>query len=704
MSAIQRFIRLLAGRRSKWVVLGAWLVVFMAVGPLSGELNSVQQNDAIQWLPRTAESTKSFEKLSTFTAGQSLPAVVVYARESGVTEADKAAIEQDRTALAGLAEGGQIAPAVPSEDGKAVLLNIPLPQTDDSEGLEKWADQISAEAENGAPPGLESRLTGPAGTVLDIVESFSGLDLTLLLATAGVVTLLLLLIYRSPVLWLLPLIAVSVASTLGMAVVYLMAKADLLVVNGQSAGVLTVLTFGAGTDYALLLLARYREELHRHEDRHEAMFMALRHSGPAILASVATVVAGLLCLLAAELNSNRGMGPVGAAGILAAFLCMMTLLPALLVAFGRWVFWPFVPKAGTPTREEKSIWGRVSAFVGRRPRAIWVTTAVVLAACIFGLSGMKTGIAGEDMYRTETESIKGQKLVSAHFPAGAAVPADVVANAGSAEAVAAAAQSTPGVSGVLPATRSGTLAHIPVVLADPPDSTAAKDTIDRLRDRVHAVPGADALVGGPTATALDTDRAVSRDRNVIIPLVLAVVFLILMLLLRSIVAPVMLMATVVLSFFAALGICVLLFRHVFGFPAIDSSLQLLGFIFLVALGVDYNIFLMHRVREEVGRHGHRAGVLRGLTVTGGVITSAGLVLAATFSVLAVLPLVSMIQQGVLIAVGVLVDTFIVRSLLVPALCLQFGRRTWWPGELGKRSDPEVEAVPENEQKPAVSTA
>ena len=687
-----RLARVPAGRLTKWLVLAAWVALVVIVGPLGSRLTDIQENDAVQFLPRGAESTRVADLQEKFANGEDPPAVVVYVRESGITEPDQRLVKKDAEELSGLDHVGQVEQPVPAEDGAALLLTVPLElPADDDEALGEAVEQVREEVSSGAPEGLQAKVTGPAGSLFDSISVFESLDATLLLVTASVVTLLLLLIYRSPLLWLLPLIGVAVASQVANAVVYLLARYASVVVDGQSAGILTVLVFGAGTDYALLLVARYREELHRYADRHEAMGVAIRRAGPAILASAATVAAGLLCLLVADLNSNRGLGPVGAAGIACAFLAMTMLLPAMLVVLGRWVFWPFVPRPDTPIREETT-WSWVGSRVARRPRTIWITTAILLAIPTVGILNAETGLSMEGMYRTTPDSVAGQELIADHYPAGSAEPAYVVARASTKQEVADAARNTSGVSEVLPANRDGALAQIPVVLEDPPDSAVAEQTIERLRENVDKVDDAKALVGGTTATNLDLRDASAHDRRTVIPLVMAVVFVILALLLRALVAPLLLVATTVLSFFGALGASILIFEHLFGFGALDHSLVLLGFVFLVALGVDYSVFLMTRVREETGRIGHHTGVLRGLGVTGGVITSAGLVLAATFSVLTVFPLVSLVQLGFLVASGVLIDTFVVRSILIPALALDVGPKIWWPGQLAYRREGRIDEV------------
>ncbi|MGP4091667.1 MMPL family transporter, partial [Streptomyces sp. KR55] len=454
-----------------------------------------------------------------------------------------------------------------------------------------------------------------------------------------------------------------------------------------SAGVLMVLVFGVGTDYALLLIARYREELHRHADRHEAMRIALGRSGPAILASAGTIAVGLACLAFADINSSRSLGLVGAIGVVCGFLAMVTVLPSLLVITGRWVFWPFVPRHGTPARKERTVWSRIGTAVARRPRWSWMMSVAATGVLALSAAGIGMGLTQAEMFQDKPDSVVAQERISAHYPSGASDPAKIVVGTSQAAEVRAAAATVDGVARVEEAadrTPDGELTTLSVVLEDAPDSQAAKATIDDLRDAVHQIEGADALVGGTTAQALDTQRAADRDLTTVIPIVLLVVLGVLIWLLRALVAPLLLLATVVLSYFAALGASNLLFEHVLGFAGVDWSIPLMGFVFLVALGIDYNIFLMHRVKEEAARLGHSRGVLEGLTSTGGVITSAGIVLAATFAVFAGLPLVTMAQMGVLVGIGVLLDTFLVRTVLVPALALDLGRWFWWPGGLFHR--------------------
>ncbi|WP_234040028.1 MMPL family transporter [Micromonospora coerulea] len=705
-TARQRLAGMASGRRSKYAMLVFWLVLIAAAGPLAIKLTEVQNNDTLGALPATAEASRAVQRAEdAFPDSQKPLAVAVYVRESGLTDADRAKVDGDRTAFARYADGGQVPAPVASEDGQALLLSFPV-----AGDADQRADAVAAIKEQltvDPPAGLRTALTGPAGGEDDVFDAFAGMDTTLLLATAATVALLLLVTYRSPVLWLIPLITVAVANQLASAVVYLLARHAGLAVDFQSQSILTVLVFGVGVDYALLLIARYREELRRHADRHAAMAVALRRSIGAIGASAATVAIGLLCLLAAQLPSTRGLGPVGAVGIAAALLAMTTLLPAVLVIFGRWLFWPFVPRyspdaVGLDVAAEHGVWRRIAGVVGRRPRAVWLGTAAALVILSFGIGNLSIGMPHDESFTKEVGSVTGQRMIEAHYPRGAVAPAEILAAAGPADQVVAAARTVPGVAEVGAPERSpdGRWVRVAAVLVDTPDSDAALDTVDRLRSAVHAVPGAQALVGGDTAYLLDEERTVSRDNRLVVPLVLAVVFVILVLLLRALVAPLLLLASVVLSYAAAMGAAGLILDAM-GYPKLFVGIPLQTFLFLVALGVDYTIFLATRAREETARLGHRQGVLHALTVTGGVITSAGVVLAATFGALSVLPLAPSVQSAVIIGVGVLLDTFLVRSLLVPALALHVGPRTWWPSALARPALRPV-AAPPVERIPAAS--
>jgi putative drug exporter of the RND superfamily len=687
MQLARSLLTLPAGRVAKWVVLAAWVAVAGLVAPFAGQLQSVQENEAASFLPSSAESTKALELQRQLPGGDRLPVVVVYRRDSGITPADRQLAAGHQRELARGQEGP---PPVPSEDGKALLLVLSLPAA----GADAVIDEVEGIRETvGRGEGdLQIRVTGPGGFLADAVSVFEDIDTTLLLVTVVVVAVLLLCTYRSPLLWLIPLLTVGLANQLATASVYGLVKGSGLTVDGQSAGILTVLVFGAGTDYALLLIARYREELRRHPDKHEAMAVALVNAGPAILASAATVIISLLCLLAADLANYRSLGPVGAVGIACALVAMLTLLPAVLVIFGRRLFWPFVPSFGSTVREDAGVWARVGRWVGRRPRPVWLGTTAILAVLALGLLTLDTNLRQEDQFPGEPDAVAGQRLIEASYPSGTGQQTTVIAAAGQAEQVLAAAAGTEGVAAVVPAARSADLVQLQATLDAAPDSEEERATIDRLRDRVHAVEGAGAVVGGQSAQSLDLARASARDRNVVIPLVLLVVLVILGVLLRAVVAPLVLIATVIVSFAAALGASAFAFDRILGFEGADPSLALLAFIFLVALGIDYNIFLMSRVREESERLGTREGTLRGLAVTGGVITSAGIVLAATFSVLAVLPFVPLIELGIVVAFGVLLDTLVVRSILVPALTLDIGPRIWWPSSLAGARQPSAEDV------------
>jgi len=682
---------LLRGRWTKWAILVFWIGVFVVAGPLAGKLNSAQQNDASAWLPKNAESTQVVELAKQFTPSDVFPALVVYERADGaVTAADRAKVAADVGRFAAVTDvSGKVLGPIPAKDGRALQVVVPIKVAEEGNGWEQLGPRIKelrsiARADTG---GLGVYVTGPAGYFADFANVFSGFDSTLLYITAAIVIVILLVTYRSPVLWLLPLTCVFVALTAAQAVIYLLARHAGLTVNGQSAFILTVLVFGAGTDYALLLTARYREELRRHADRHEAMAVALHRAAPAIIASAATVILSLLTLLVAELNSTKSLGPVMAVGIAVGLCAMITLLPALLVIFGRWVFWPLRPALGSAEPTERGLWARIGVRMARRPRVVWLVTALVLGSLALGLTGLEAnGLQSKDSFRTKPEAVTGEEVLARHFPAGAGNPVQVIGDAGAAQQLRSALSGTAGVTAVTsPVVRDG-YAYVEGTLSSSADSQASYDLVDKLRASVHAIPGADAKVGGGSAVNLDIQRASRHDRNLVVPLVLVVVLVILGLVLRAVVAPLLLVATVVLSFAAALGVSALAFDHLFGFAGADPAFPLWAFVFLAALGTDYNIFLMTRVHEEARRHGTRRGALIGLAATGGVITSAGVVLAGTFAALGTLPLVFVTEIGFAVAFGVLLDTFVVRSVLVTALNLDVGRWIWWPSSLFRKRD------------------
>jgi RND superfamily putative drug exporter len=678
-----RLTAMVCGRRSKYVVVAFWILVVVALGSLAGKLQGAEKNDASAYLPSSAESTQELNEQALFQSKNLNPALVLYVRGGGVTTADMNKAKADARYFASLPQvKGRVAPPAVSKDGKAIetVVGADLGFNSDVSG---FVSTVKTAAANGGQ-GLSVYVGGPAASAADEIKIFKGIDSTLLYATLAVVVVLLLLTYRSPVMWLLPILSAGVALTVAQAVIYLLTQHANLTVNGQSEGILVVLVIGASTDYALLLIARYREELRRHADRHQAMAVALHRAGPAIIASGLTVVAGMLCLLAAESNDISGLGPVAAIGIAVGLIAMITLLPALLVVFGRWIFWPARPGYGSAEPTTRGLWSRVGQAIGRRPRTVWVVTAILLGAGAAGLAGFHFGaLTVAQSFRGTPPSITAQDELARYFPAGSGEPMNVIANASDAGQVGTALHATPGIASVTsPVTRDG-LSFLQATMTQPPDSPAAYTLVDKVRTTLHAIPGADAKVGGGTAISKDVASAAARDRNLLIPLILGVVLLILGLLLRAIVAPLVLIATVVLSFAAALGISALFFTHVFGFAGADTSVPLFVFVFLVALGIDYNIFLMTRVREESIRAGTRRGALTGLAATGGVITSAGLVLAGTFAMLSTLPLVEFTEIGFAVALGVLIDTIVVRSVLVTALTLDIGRHLWWPSALAK---------------------
>ena len=825
------FFTFAAGRRAKWIVFAIWfLAIFIAAGPakLPEKFEDAESNEATSYLPGSAESTKALKATESLQNGEIAPAVIIFRRESGLTAADHRTIVEDvgkmtsgerfpgvvadgetaaaggkrpdseeaaaaaKNLPAGCATPTQAVPGQPagyapfvgpvcSPDGKAAIVTSYIKGNGEGERIldpvKYWREQIAD-----PPPGLSVKVTGGAGFSADAIEVFEGINGTLLLAAVSLVIFLLIVIYRSPMFFLIPLVAVLFAETLSRSIGYGVSELG-VTINGQSSSIMSVLVLGAGTDYALLLVARYREELHRTADKHEAMRTALASAGPAIFASAATVIAALLCLTIAKVNGTSGLGPIAAIGIACAALSMLTLLPALLTIFGRRAFWPFVPhteqtapqasevserarrrivdgsalgaivrlvascllvlitlpfvilnsfayklsrtrakSTGDPFRDQVEAWkdGFPSLIVGPLDRAVfkpyeirrhglehtadathgfWARVGnrvavsptrimggaiVVLLIFCCGFATFSTDLTSEDSYRTEVESVEGQHLLERSFPSGATALTDiVVANRADVPAVrraVAGVEDVESVSGPVSEGPPGTL--IQATLAISPYSTEAFDLVEPIREAAHEV-APSTLVGGPTAVEFDVRDAAGWDSIVIPPIILVVVFLILIGLLRAVVAPLILIGTVILSFLAALGVGYFFFDVVFGFPGSDPSLPLFAFVFLVALGVDYNIFLIARAREETIKHGSREGILRALAVTGAVITSAGIVLAGTFSVLAILPLTFLTELGFVVAFGVLLDTFLVRSILVPAIALTVGDKFWWPSALSR---------------------
>ncbi|MGA5576014.1 MMPL family transporter [Streptomyces koyangensis] len=686
------------------VLLIAWLGIGGTLGPYAGKLGEVATNDQAAFLPQSAESTRVSEEQKAFSADEALPALVVWtAKDGGRLPAD--AREAATGTLASLADAGFTAgrpsPALASKDGEALEGVVPL-RTDLDE-LQPVLDEIKEAA--GKVPGTEAVIAGPAASQADLSDAFAGIDGLLLGVALIAVLLILLVVYRSVLLPLVIIFGAVLALGLACAVVYALAQRDVVRVDGQVQGILSILVIGAATDYALLLTARFREELSLHGDRFTAMRLAWRQSFGPITASAATVALGLLALLLSDLTNNRALGPVGAIGIVCSVFSALTFLPAALVLLGRAAYWPARPKV-TGTGGSHRLWQRVADRVDRTPRKVWAITLAALVACAaFAPTLTSRGVPLDEIFVNDAPSVSAQETLSRHFPGGAGNPAVIIADAGQVDEVVAAAGKTEGVASVAPVTESGRpgggeprvvdgRVRIDATLQDGADSDAAKETVARLRTAVHAVDSADAVVGGYTAQQYDTQRTAEADRNLIMPVVLAIILVILIALLRSLVTPLLLVLTVALNFAATLGIASLVFTHVFGFTGTDASVPLYGFVFLVALGVDYNIFLMSRVREETALHGTREGVRRGLTTTGGVITSAGVVLAATFAALGVIPLAFLAQIAFIVAFGVLLDTLVVRSLLVPALVRDIGPASWWPGALSRRAEPAKEAAGE----------
>lgn len=796
---MRRLFAAVAGPRARWIIAGLWLaVVLFSFGTgIPEKYTDAQENESTSFLPGDAESTKALTAAEELQGGELAPAVILYRRESDLTAADRARIVDDvgrltqrrfpgvvaDGAAAAGGENGAAPPGAPegcggpatpipgqpagyapfvgpvcSEDGKAALVFAYLRGDGESDTILDpigfWRDTVSDPG-----GGLEVKITGGAGYAADAIEVFENINGTLLLAATTLVMILLILIYRSPIFLFIPLASVLFAEILSQTLGYGLAELG-VTINGQSSAIMSVLVLGAGTDYALLIVARYREEMHRETDKYVAMRNALISAGPAVFASAATVIAALFCLSIARVNGTSGLGPLGALAVFCAALSMLTLLPSLLLIFGRRAFWPFVPHTPetrpaehvrgrkvltassasalarvlaacvlvavllplallsaliralsgrrvpslvsaldapifTPyelrrARHEHQVdethgfWKRVGDRVARNPKRTFGGTVAILAVMCLGLLFFSTDLTTNNGYRTEVEAVEGQELLARSFPAGASAPTDVIVDDGDVERVSQAVAEVPGVQSVAaPVASEDGRTLFQVTLTPPPYSTEAFDLIEPIREAAHAAGQGEVLVGGATAVEFDVREAAAWDSLVIPPIVLLVVFVILMALLRAVTGPLVLIATVIASYAAALGVSFFAFEFIFDFPGSDPSLPLFGFVFLVALGVDYNIFLAARAREEAFEHGTRAGMLRALAVTGGVITSAGIVLAGTFAVLATLPLVFLTEIGFLVAFGVLLDTFLVRSVLVPAITLMLGPRFWWPSELAR---------------------
>ena len=698
------------------VLIIVWLAAAGIGGPYFGKISGVSTNNLTDFLPKSSESTKVQQRTGDFSDATGIPAILIFSRDGKLTA-------DDRTYLAGLPDKlakidgvntESMSPAIPSSDGKAAQIITPIKSDTEVKDVVK---ELRSALKESAPKGLSHYVAGPAGFSADLSGAFGGIDGILLAVALAVVFVILLIVYRSPALPIIVLLTSMVALTASILVVYWLAYHDIIRINGQVQGILFILVIGAATDYSLLYVARYREELRRTHLKLEATWQALKGSFEPIVASGSTVIVGLMCLLLSDLNSNKALGPVGGIGIAFSVFAALTFLPAMLYAFGRKVFWPAEPQydarlASHEAELTPGFWQRIAHLVERRARLVWALSFVALAGMMIGAFQFKAeGVEQSDFIRGYSESREGQNEIAEHFPAGTGSPAIIIGASDKQDALVKALEADRGVDSVVAASKESPSGSVPVgknkvaagpfaafkptvsdgdvmlraTLKDVPDSQAAEDTVIRLREAVKKV-DSDAQVGGSTATSYDTTQTSISDRNKIVPTILAAIMVILMLLLRSLVAPLLLIASTALSFAATLGVSAILFNNILGLPGADASVPLYAFVFLVALGIDYNIFLMTRVREETLKFGTREGTVRGLAVTGGVITSAGMVLASTFAALSVIPILFLLQLAFIVAFGVLLDTFVVRSLLVPALVIDTGRWSWWPSKLSRRAD------------------
>ncbi|MFK4246378.1 MMPL family transporter [Micromonospora chokoriensis] len=699
------FTRVARGRLAAWLTVAAAIVVAAIVFGTPQPDNPAPVSAtglSTEW-----QSTQVQRLQDQLPSNDVQPAIVVVSRDDGgaLSEADRAGVDARAGDLRRFAAGGQVSPAQVSPDGTVALVAVPVDTAGGQEAVTATVTDLRTALAD-LPDGLTADVTGAPAFTADLSSVFDGADITLLAVTAAVVAVLLLITYRSPFLWIVPLVVVAATEQLTLrAVDTIVPAVGINLQQGQVTGIASVLVFGAATDYALLLIARYREELRRTEDRFAAMRSALRRTAEPILASGGTVVLGVLTLLLSEQETNRALAVACATGVVFAMLAALFVLPAVLVLFGRGLFWPFVPRVGGPAREGR-LWGRLGAAVERRPVVVAVLATVLLGGLALGGLGIRTGLSETEQFRAEPEAVTGAQTLARSFPAGSTQPVAVITTPAAVRAVTDAATAVPGVASARPGDAGEAVAQVDVVLEAEPGTTASDRAIEALRTAVAAVPdsappaaaGVDApsgaIVGGSVAATYDSDEANDRDLRLILPIILLLVGAVLVLLLRGLLAPVLLVLTVIASFFASLGAAWLLFDHVLGFPALDSGVLLLAFVFLVALGVDYNIFLVTRAREDARSLGTREGMLSALRVTGGVITSAGVLLAAVFAVLGVLPLITLTQIGIIVCIGVLLDTLLVRTVVVPALAFLLGERFWWPGRITRDSPEDAPASPE----------
>jgi RND superfamily putative drug exporter len=714
---MSRLASIVAGRRSKWAVLFIWVVALVALMPLGAKLADETQDDTASFLPESAESTEVVEILDEeFDAGETTQGLLIYYREGGLTKADEEKILEDAEAVDALSEeelplvapptvpvGPDAPPELVSPDGDLAYTLLTVPTN--FEEAADWGKNVRDTTGDGED-GLEILLSGDLGFSADAEEIFGELDLKLLLATAILVLVLLGAIYRAVLVALTPLVVVFFAYSVATAFVYLYADSG-ATVSSNGTSILIVLMFGITTDYCLLLVSRYREELHLIEDKHEAMQRAVSRTGPAILASGMTVALAMLTLTLADAQLTSTLGPVAAIGVTTGMVAGLTLLPALLVSFGRKGFWPrqnlvaYDPDRALERRQ--GIWRRIGDRVLQRPGLALTLTSLLFVGGALGILAYKVDYSTTNFFKKSVESVEGFELLEQEFPAGLLYPTTLLVQSDEGEvtdedlaAASSAAESVDGVSATRPTgleSEDGSAATVDVILEEDPFTKAAFNVVPDIRDSVSDLDGLTVLVGGGSAIQYDFDEAIESDLKLIVPIALLVIALILAILLRSLVAPLVLVASVVLSFLCTLGLSMLFIRYVVGDPGIDASIPTFAFIFLVALGIDYTIFLMARVREEARIHGTREGMLRALSATGPVITSAGIILAGTFSVLMTLPVTFTFDLGFMVALGILLDTFIVRTIMVPAAVELIGDKIWWPstakagGTIGEDVEP-----------------
>ncbi len=668
----------------------SWLlaVALFLIG--SGVVVSVGTNTAAgqapQTLPPGSAAARAEVLAQQFPGSDQAALIVVVSRIDGAVldSADVAAAAQARdrmqAAIRPVSTANDPPPEV-SADGKVALTVVPISARLSGLSLDRTVRTVRGAAGTGLPSGLQVHVTGGPAFGADIANAFSGANVTLLVVTASVVALLLIATYRSPVLWLVPLIAIGFADQVANSVGTAVAGLTGLSFDGATSGITGVLVFGAGTNYALLLISRYRQELRRHSAHRDALQRAIRGAGPAIVASNATVVLALLTLILAVVPSTRSLGVLAACGLVVAAVSVLALLPPLLALCGRRVFWPFIPHPDDDG-VDTGPWRWVADWVARRPAAIGAVAIAVLTALAAGLLGTRIGLSQTEQFRVRADSVSGFEILADHFPAGLASPTTVIASSAHAAQVESAIKATGGVVSANESGRSPSgLTKWTVVTNAAPSTHAAFETVAALGGSVSKADPT-AVVGGADAQALDVRNGATRDRRALIPAILAVILAVLYVLLRSALAPPTLLAATILGALAALGSGGWASLHVFGFAGLDDSTPLFAFLFLAALGVDYTIFLVTRTREEAALHNARGGMVRAVSATGGVITSAGIVLAAVFCVLGVLPLIVLTQLGIIVGLGILLDTFIVRTLVIPALFALIGDRIWWPTKVG----------------------